>query len=109
MVVTLLLVIPRVEAENSNKALIERYLTLRGSAAERLIYLWPPPPSAEFYTEGKFLSAWIAGEPDPYLNDPVRDFFVAKRDQPLPASIRDRLEPIGDYGKFVLMRERPRQ
>ena len=105
MVLTLLLVIPRVAAENSNKALVERYLTLRTSDAERLIYLWPAPASAEFYTGGKFVSAWVAGEADPFLLDSARDFFVANRDQTLPAPIRDRLESVGEYGRFVLLRE----
>jgi 4-amino-4-deoxy-L-arabinose transferase-like glycosyltransferase len=109
MVLTLLLVIPRVGAENSHKALVERYLTLRGSDAERLVYLWPAPASAEFYTEGKFVSAWQPGEVAPLLADASRDFFVATREQLalLPDSIRHRLEPVAEYGKFVLLREIP--
>ena len=107
MLLILLLAVPRIGAENSHKSLVARYHTLRSSEAERLVYLWPPPASAEFYTEGKFDSAWKPGAADAYLADAPRDFFVAKRDQmgALPASVRSRLEPVAEYGKFVLLRE----
>jgi hypothetical protein len=111
MVLTLLLAIPKVGAESSQKALIARYLTLRGSDTERLVYLWPPPASAEFYTEGKLTPAWRPHEAEPYLSDAPRDFYVAKRDQMeyLPDSVRRRLEPVAEYGKFLLLQETRQQ
>ncbi len=108
MLLILLLVIPRVGQENSQKALIERYLALRASSAERLVYLWPAPPSGEFYTLGRLTRAWGPNEAEPYLMDSPRDFYVAHRDQmqTLPASMRERLDAIGQYGKFLLLREK---
>ncbi|MFO1205298.1 MAG: glycosyltransferase family 39 protein [Burkholderiales bacterium] len=108
MLLTLLLVIPRVSEKNSQKALIERYFTLRGSSAERLIYLWPAPPSGEFYTHGKLVRAWGPHEVEPYLADASRDFFVADRDQlkAVDASLRARLDTVAEHGTVVLLRER---
>jgi 4-amino-4-deoxy-L-arabinose transferase-like glycosyltransferase len=108
MVLTLLLAIPKIGTENSQKALIEKYLALRSSDAERLVYLWPAPASAEFYSAAKFTSAWGPHEVDPYLADAPRDFYVAKRDRmdALPGSVRQQLDPVAEYGKFVLLRER---
>lgn len=109
MVLTLMLVVPKIDAENSQKALIDRYLALRASEAQRLIYIWPAPASAEFYTHGQLTRAWGPHEAEPYLAGRTHDFYVANREQlrSLPASVRQRLEPIDQYGKFVLLRETP--
>jgi 4-amino-4-deoxy-L-arabinose transferase-like glycosyltransferase len=107
MVLLLLLVIPQVGEENSHKALVARYQALRTSGEDKLVYLWPPPASAEFYTQGAFVSAWKPGEAAVHLTDARRDFFVAKRDQmeSMPASVGQRLEPVAEYGRFLLLRE----
>lgn len=108
MLLTLLLVIPRVGPVNSQKALIERYRALRASSAERLVYLWPAPASAAFYTEGRLTQAWGPGEARPYLADAPRDFYAAHHDQltTFPARMRERLDPVAQFGKFVLLREK---
>ena len=100
----------RAETDLSHKALVRTYEAQRAHAGERLIYLGKEPQSAVFYSRGKALVLHDARELDPYLSDLPEDFIVLRRDdlEKLPAEARARLTPLGDFGKYRLLREAPR-
>ncbi len=97
----------RAETDLSHKALVRTYEAQRAHAGERLIYLGKEPQSAVFYSRGKALVLHDARELEPYLFDRPEDFIVLRRDdlEKLPAEARARLTPLGDFGKYRLLRE----
>ncbi len=99
----------RLESEHSQVALVRAWESLRAGGGQRLVYAGAPPPSADFYSRGK-----VAHVPDvaallPLLDDPAADFIALRtRDLArLPAPTRFRLEPVGEFGDYRLLREAP--
>jgi hypothetical protein len=84
-----------------------RYAEVGRKMLETGDWILPPAASAQFYTRGEFVSAWKPGEAYIHLADAPRNFFAAKRDQieSMPASVGQRLEPVAECGRYLLMRE----
>ncbi len=95
------------ETERSQEELVEEYELRRDSADAHLVYFPERPPSAEFYTRGKAVLVTDVGAMRPYFDDATADFFaVRERDLGmLPEAIRSRLESLGSYEGYRLLRE----
>jgi 4-amino-4-deoxy-L-arabinose transferase-like glycosyltransferase len=93
----------------SHKALVAVYEARRDSPAERLVYVGQRPVSAEFYTRGRLVKVDDAAALAPFLGDGHADFFVfrARDVAALPAALRARLAPLGEFGEYRLFRELP--
>jgi hypothetical protein len=106
MAAAVLFVLPRVAPAFSQKSLVVDYLEQRASSAERLVYLGPPPLSAEFYAAGKLTAADSPAELERILDERKGDFVVLTDAQvvELPA-IGPRLKPIARAGRYQLFRE----
>jgi len=100
----------RFEVELSHKALLRAYAGSRTSAAQRLIYVGTRPYSAEFYSAGRAVRVADVAALRPYLDDPTPDFIVlqARDAASLPDALRARLERVGDFGDYTLLREASR-
>ncbi len=100
----------RMENELSHKALARTVAAQRSSSDQRLVYMTQQPVSALFYSQGAATKVADAAALAPYLADPPADFYVLReRDvATLPAEVRARLAPIGDFGEYRLFRELPR-
>jgi len=105
----ILAVQPRSGTELSHQALVRTYEAQRAHAGERLIYVAQAPISADFYSRGKALRVPNAAALLPYLADANADFVVIRqRDlDSLPAGVRARLAPLGNFGEYRLLREAP--
>ena len=107
IVAVLLTVGPKLATERSQVTIVARYHELRTDPASRIIYTFPRPHSAKFYTRGRLEQAEPATM-GRYLGDNVRDFFVVKADEldRVPPEDRAKLEPVYALKNWVLMRER---
>ena len=95
------------ETERSQKALVRAYALQRPSPESRLIYFRDRPDSAEFYSLGKAQKARDAAALHSDLDGATTD-FVAIRDSDLgalPPVERARLDEVGSYGDYRLLRE----
>jgi len=95
------------EAERSQKALVRGYASLRPSDDSKLVYYLERPDSAQFYTQGRSLKVldWTAFHAR--LDESPRDIFAIREREMggmLPGD-RSRLEVIGTYGDYLLLRE----
>lgn len=99
----------RAETVLSHKALVRAWETQRGSAGSRLLYAKVPPPSADFYSRGRAVHVPDVEALLRLLDDPRADFVgIRASDLPrLPEAIRARLESIGEFGDYRLLREAP--
>jgi len=100
----------RLEAERSQKSLVHAFLERRADTASRLVYFPQRPHSAEFYSGGKAVKAADAAALQRYLDDATADFFAVREQDfdRLPEADRARLERVGTYGEYRLLREAPR-
>ena len=100
----------RMENELSHKALARTVAAQRSGTDQRLVYMTQQPVSALFYSQGAATKVADAAALAPYLADPPADFYVLReRDlATLPAEVRARLAPLGDFGEYRLFREVPR-
>ncbi len=100
----------RMENELSHKALTRTVAAQRSGSDQRLVYMTQQPVSALFYSQGAATKVADAAALAPYLADPPADFYVLReRDvATLPAEVRARLAPLGDFGEYRLFREIPR-
>ena len=97
----------KLESERSQKALVRGYESLRPGVDSKLVYYLERPDSAQFYTQGRSLKVldWAAFHAR--LDDAPHDIF-AIRDREMggmPPGDRTRLEVIGSYGEYRLLRE----
>lgn len=90
----------------TEKYLVDRYEQERGSPEEGLYYLGDAPYSAQFYLGGKARAIPLPDQLQAFVDTPGRRFFSCTRRnwEHLPAGIRTRLEPVGDYGRQRLFR-----
>ena len=97
----------RFERDLSSKALVRTYESARGATPGRLLYLGTRPYSAEFYSGGRAVRVDDLAALAPYLLDATPDFVVVpSRDvDALPAAVRMRLAPLGEFGEYQLFRE----
>ena len=98
------------EAERSQKALVRDYERSRAGPQSRLVYFPQRPHSAEFYSRGTAQKAVDAGALRKRLDDAAPDFF-AMRERDLAAlgeADRARLQSVGAYGDYRLLRKAPR-
>lgn len=98
------------ETERAQKALVRDFEQWRSGPQPRLIYFPQRPHSAEFYSRGKALKAQDVATLRPFLDDATPDFFaIRERDlAALPEADRARLQTIGTYGEYRLLRESQR-
>jgi 4-amino-4-deoxy-L-arabinose transferase-like glycosyltransferase len=106
MIAAVLFVLPRVAPAFSQKALVVDYLDRRASSEARLIYLGPPPLSAQFYAAGKVTEAASPAALERMLDEHKADFVVLSDAQlvALPG-FGSRLAPIARSGRYQLFRE----
>jgi hypothetical protein len=100
----------RLATERSQKALVHAFLERRADTASRLVYFPQRPHSAEFYSGGKAVRAADAAALQRYLGDATADFFAIREQDfdRLPEADRIRLDRVGTYGEYRLLREGPR-
>lgn len=98
------------EADGSHKALVLEFEMRRDDPAARLVYLGDRPHSAEFYTRGMALRIADSAMLPLAVDGPRRDFFAIREHDlaAMPASARERLESVGTYDDYRLLRPRPR-
>lgn len=92
--------------KSSEKALVQAYLEQRGSSDSRLLYFRSREYSAEFYTAGK---AKVIDRFEDFPHDATETFLAIRpRDTKyLPAELQARLEPLGHFTDYELLREKP--
>lgn len=100
----------RFETERSHKALVRGYIDGRPGAGSRLVYFPQRPHSAEFYSRGTAQRAPDQDALHAYLDDSAPDYFAIRESdlKALPPTERQRLEIVGAYGEYRLLREAPR-
>jgi 4-amino-4-deoxy-L-arabinose transferase-like glycosyltransferase len=100
--------IPRLAHDRSHRDLVRQVESLRTGSDQRLVYLREVTHSAEFYARGRTVTGANVDELRRYLADAPRDFYALKaRDlEALPPALRDRLDEIGQYGPYRLLREK---
>ena len=93
--------------KGSQKRLVASYREHRPNANSHLIYLRNRPYSAEFYSSGEALKASAISDCQPFLKNGMRDFFAIEKKlfPTLPEDFRQRLTPVGEYDKFLLLTE----
>jgi 4-amino-4-deoxy-L-arabinose transferase-like glycosyltransferase len=93
--------------ERSQKALVRAYTSLAPGADSRLVYFLERPDSAQFYTRGRSLKVldWTAFHTR--LDDAPSDIFAIREREVggMPSADRARLEVIGSYGDYLLLRQ----
>lgn len=100
--------LPSHGAWKSEKYLIDQYHRLNSSGDSRLIYVGKRPFSAEFYSSGKALNISDSEEMIQSLEKGNEDFFVlrTRTAETLPKAVHMQLEPMGTFGRSVLLKAR---
>ena len=95
----------------TQKLVVEKYYQARAGAEDRLFYLRDNPFSAQFYTRGKSKELGNVEVFQTLMDTPGEDFFVCpKRNWPdLPEAIQNRLQLVGSYSGFLLLRHIPQK
>ena len=109
-VVGLVLLHGTLETQRSQKALVRAYAMQRPGSESPLVYYHDRPDSAQFYALGAAQRARDAAALHAHVEAPTKDFF-AIRDRDLASlavADRARLEEVGSYGDFRLLRKAPR-
>ena len=88
--------------------LIAQYEAVQTQMSSELIYLFKRPYSAEFYSRGLARNVMTLNEAEAFLGDRTQDFFAVKKSRfdKLPVPFRFRLENLGEYAGYLLLRER---
>ena len=91
--------------ENSQCTLMQRVSNM--GQAHRVIYLYSRPYSAMFYSAGKARRAATVEEAIRLLDQPGLDFLAVgiHRMNDIPASLRERLDLVEEFQKYVLLIE----
>ncbi len=102
-------VFPKQAPMRTEKFLVERYQQLDPEQASRLIYVGERPFSAQFYTQGRALRIDSPEHLTQALESGGQDFFALPTGsfKTLPQAVRVRLDRIGTYGRFELLRAKP--
>ncbi len=100
----------RLESAHSQLALVRTWESLRAGSGQRLVYAGAPPPSADFYSRGAAAHVADVTALVPILEDPAADFIALRAGDlaRLPAATRYRLESLGEFGDYRLLRETSR-
>ena len=96
---------------HSQKALVTQYLELRKDSADKLVYLWENPYSAQFYTLGKVTELANVEDFQNAMDNPKQNFFACpgRSWADLPDAIKDHLQLVGSYNGYLLLRRFPRK
>jgi hypothetical protein len=95
------------EAERSQKALVQHYESLRPRVDSKLVYYLERPDSAQFYSRGRTLKVLDWNAFHARLDEAPDDMFAIRQREMsgmVPAD-RARLEALGTYGDYLLLRE----
>jgi 4-amino-4-deoxy-L-arabinose transferase-like glycosyltransferase len=107
-ILALAFVMPRVAHDYTHKALISEYLARRANDSQRLVYFKEAPQSAEFYARGNVATADTIADFERIVDQRRGDFFVIKASElDEEPQLKPRLTLIGQYGKFLFMRNAP--
>lgn len=101
-------VFPKQAPMRTEKFLVERYQQLDPAQASRLVYVGERPFSAQFYSQGRARRIDGPEQLPQALASGGRDFFALPTGsfKTLPQAVRVRLDRIGTYGRFELLRAR---
>jgi len=96
-----------ISTKKCQNGLVSRYEDARTEKTGQLIYLFKRPYSAQFYTGGVAKRVRTLNEAETFLNDKTQDFFAVKKSRfdRLPATFRFRMENLGEYAGYLLLRE----
>jgi hypothetical protein len=95
------------EAERSQKALVRSYESMRPRVDSKLVYYLERPDSAQFYSLGRTLKVLDWNAFHARLDEAPGDIFAIRGRETsgmLPVD-RARLEVMGRYGDYLLLRE----
>ncbi|MDY6839146.1 MAG: glycosyltransferase family 39 protein [Thermodesulfobacteriota bacterium] len=97
-----------ISTKKCHNHLVSRYECARTEKASQLIYLFKRPYSAQFYTGGLAKRVTTLSEAETFLDNKTQDFFAVKKSRfhKLPVTFRFRLENLGEYAGYLLLRER---
>ena len=97
-----------ISTKKCHNGLVSRYEDARTEMASQLIYLFKRPYSAQFYTRGLAKRVRTLNEAETFLTNRTQDFFAVKKSRfdKLPVTFRFRLENLGEYAGYLLLRER---
>ncbi len=98
---------PQSDFYKSQQRLVEAYRQ-HALPGEQLIYLKGRPDSAQFYLRGQSIQLKTLEALQDHLETTTHHFYVLKRADLnlLPDPVRSRLEPLKEYGKFILYQAR---
>ncbi len=105
MIIGVAFVLPRVARTYSHEGIVAEYLQRRANADQELVYLGPPPLSAEFYAAGRIATVDSAAELE---RRAARGDFVVVTDRDLDAApaLRERTVALARSGRWQLLRDR---
>lgn len=105
----LIFVFPKQAPMRTEKFLVERYQQLDPAHASHLIYVGERPFSAQFYSQGRAQRIDGPEHLTQALAGGGRDFFAlpAGSFKMLPETVREKLDRLGTYGRFELVRAKP--
>jgi len=100
----------RIDRELTQRALVRAFEAARTDPRQRLVYQGDEPVSAEFYSNGRARRVTDESPLARYLADDTSDFFAMRQSDVdrLTGADLARLVMIGEFGKFRLFREVPR-
>ena len=99
-------IVINVAHKNSQKYIVNKYQSLCSKPNCKLVYLFDPPYSAEFYSLGKVKQLEIE-QVIPLLEDENQDYFVARNKKltKFPVTFISKLEKVKQYNEYTLFRE----
>jgi hypothetical protein len=97
------------EFVRTQKLVVEKYYQARAGSEDRLFYLRENQFSAQFYTRGESKELANVEVFQTLMDNPGQDFFVCPKRSwsDLPDAIQTRLQLVGKYNGFLLLRHIP--
>jgi len=94
------------QSVRTQKLVVQKYYQARSGSEDRLYYLRDNPFSAQFYTAGQSKELANVEVFQNFLDSPGHDFFVCPKRNwaDMPEAIQSRLQMVGSYSGFLLLR-----